>query len=455
MSLFGTINNSVSALQTAQIGLQAVGNNIANANTDGYIRQRLIQTTPAPYRLGNVIIGQGVRAQGIVQQVDQALLERMWEAGSDLAAGSLRGQTLAEVETLLNDLNDGGLSDDLDKLNNSLHDLSAEPNDPALRQFVLLTAESLATEINRTYVGARDYQTQLDANLNDVVDRINSLSNKIADLNLRITVLEGGNTLQSDATGLRDERYRTLEELSELVKINSQEQESGSVTVFIGGDFLVADTTVRELEVSKERESNSGRVVFKETQANVAITGGRLKAMTEGRDTLLGGVIEGLDQLAKDLIREFNTVHSQGQGKLGYESLTGTVPLDRNARLDDAGLTWEVDGGSFDIALVDESGEHISRQVRFRRSWPTSIRSTESRQRFLRRAKFRSTAMFPESNSRLAKTRAVFLVLRGSTRSLPVRMRKRFRLTRSFKTTRIYWPLAREASTMIPTIWPS
>ena len=361
MSLFGTINNSVSALQTAQIGLQAVGNNIANANTDGYIRQRLIQTTPAPYRLGNVIIGQGVRAQGIVQQVDQALLERMWEAGSDLAAGSLRGQTLAEVETLLNDLNDGGLSDDLDKLNNALHDLSAEPNDPALRQFVLLTAESLATEINRTYVGARDYQTELDANLNGVVDRINSLSNKIADLNLRITVLEGGNTLQSDATGLRDERYRTLEELSELVKINSQEQESGSVTVFIGGDFLVADTTVRELEVSKERESNSGRVVFKETQANVAITGGRLKAMTEGRDTLLGGVIEGLDQLAIDLIREFNTVHSQGQGKLGYESLTGTVPLDRNARLDDAGLTWEVDGGSFDIALVDASGEHISR----------------------------------------------------------------------------------------------
>lgn len=373
MSLFGTINNSISALQTAQIGLQTVGNNIANANTDGYIRQQLIQTTPTPYRLGNIIVGQGVRAGAVVQKIDKALLERMWNAGSDLAAAELRGKTLAEVETLMNDLNDGGLSDDLDSLNSALHDLSAEPNDASLKQFVLLTAQSLSSEISRTYTSAREYQTELDANLTDVVDRINALSQKVADLNLQIMTLEGGKTLESDATGLRDERYRTLEELSGLVKINVSEQESGSVTVFIGGDFLVADTNTRELTVSKQRESNSGRVVFKDTLANVAITGGQLQAMTEGRDKLLGGVLEGLDQMAADLIREFNTVHSQGQGKRGYDTMTGTVTLDRNARLDDAGLTWTVDGGSFDISLVDESGAHISRhRVEVRKGDPVT-----------------------------------------------------------------------------------
>ena len=361
MSLFGTINNSVTALQTAQIGLQTVGNNIANANTDGYIRQELVQNTPAPYRLGNVIVGQGVRATAVIQKVDKSLLERMWNAGSDLAAATLRGQTLSEVETLFNDLNDAGLSSDLDALNNALHDLSAEPNDASLRQFVVMTAKSLASEINQTYTSARDYQAEIDANLTDIVDRVNALAQKVADLNLQIMVLEGGKTLESDATGLRDERYRTLEELSELIKIKTEEQDSGSVSVFIGGDYLVAETSVRDIIVSKERETNSGKIIFEDTRAQVSITGGKLKAMTDGRDTLLGGVIDGLDQMAQDLIREFNTVHSQGQGKYGFENLIGTVPLDRNARLDDAGLTWTVDGGSFEISLVDEAGKHVSR----------------------------------------------------------------------------------------------
>lgn len=373
MSLFGTINNSVAALQTAQIGLQTVGNNIANANTDGYIRQELVQTTPQPYRLGNVIVGQGVRATAIIQKVDKALLERLWDAGSDLAAANLRGQVLAEVETLMNDLNDGGLSDDLDALNNALHDLSAEPNDPALKQFVLLSAQSLSSEIQRTYTSARDYQSELDANLSGIVDRINALGQKVADLNLQIMVLEGGKTLESDATGLRDERYRSLQELSELVKIKTEEQDSGSVSVFIGGDYLVADTNVRNLVISKQRQTNNGKVIFEDTRAEVAITGGKLKAMTDGRDTLLGGVIDGLDQMARDLIREFNTVHSQGQGKHGFENLTGTVPLDKNARLDDAGLAWAVDGGSFEISLVDESGKHISRhQIQVRKGDPVT-----------------------------------------------------------------------------------
>ena len=40
MSLIG--NPAISgAYQAAQIGLQVVGNNIANANTSGYIRQEL------------------------------------------------------------------------------------------------------------------------------------------------------------------------------------------------------------------------------------------------------------------------------------------------------------------------------------------------------------------------------------------------------------------------------
>jgi flagellar hook-associated protein 1 FlgK len=379
MSLFGTINNSVSALQTAQIGLQTVGSNIANANTDGYIRQELVQTTPEPYRRGNIILGHGVRASAVVQQVDKNLLERLWEAGSDLSAANVRSKTLAEIEQLLNDLNDGGLSDDLNSLNSALHDLSTQPNDPSLKQFVVLTGESLASELNRTYVTARSYQTTLDQNLSSVVEDVNGLTEKIAKLNLQIMVLEGGRTLSSDATGLRDERYRTLEKLSELIKIKTEEQDTGAVTVFVGGDYLVSETTARQLTISREREENSGQVIFKDTGAAVPIMGGQLKAMTDGRDTLLGGVLEGLDQMAADLIREFNVIHSQGQAKNGFQTLTGTVPLIPSERLDQAGFPWTVEGGSFEISMVDENGDHVSRtRIDIRKGNPLTSSSPQS-----------------------------------------------------------------------------
>jgi flagellar hook-associated protein 1 FlgK len=85
MGLFGTIQQSAGALQVAQIGLQVVGNNIANANTPGYIRQQLEQASSVAVREGNLISGHGVRPTGIVQVVDKALAERMFNAKTSLA----------------------------------------------------------------------------------------------------------------------------------------------------------------------------------------------------------------------------------------------------------------------------------------------------------------------------------------------------------------------------------
>ncbi|MCG8649361.1 MAG: flagellar basal body protein, partial [Pirellulales bacterium] len=74
MGLLGTIQQSNGALQVAQIGLQVIGNNIANANTPGYLRQQLELASSRAVRVGNLILGHGVRATGVTQVVDKALL---------------------------------------------------------------------------------------------------------------------------------------------------------------------------------------------------------------------------------------------------------------------------------------------------------------------------------------------------------------------------------------------
>lgn len=360
MSLFTTINNSAGALRSAQMGLQTIGNNVANANTDGYIRQNYIQGTPAPARYGNLIVGHGVRPVGIVQQIDQALAERMWDAGSTLASANLQEKTLHRFGSLLNDLDGGGLSADLTAMNGALHNLANEPNDSSLRQFVMLTGESLTQEINRMHKETMRIRAELDQGVFGAVERINALTDKIAKLNLQITNIEGGRTVQSDATGLRDDRYRALEELSQLVDVNVQEQATGSVSIFVGGDFLVAETHSRELYVSTSNSDRVSQVKFRETNAKLEFSGGELYALQDGRDTVVGNVLEGLDRLAHDLIREFNTVHSQGQGRRGFESLTGSVAIDPAVPLSEAGLSWVPDGGSFDLRLVDTEGNHLA-----------------------------------------------------------------------------------------------
>lgn len=360
MSLFSTIHNSAGALQSAQIGLQTVGNNIANANTEGYIRQKYIQTTPAPSRYGQLIVGHGVRPVGITQEIDQALAERMWDAGSQLASGALQEKTLTQLSSLLNDLDGTGLNDELTTLNGALHDLANEPNDASLRQVVILTAESLTLEMNRVYKEATRVRSDLDAALVDTVDRVNRLGNKIASLNLQISTIEGGRLIGSDATGLRDDRYRAIEELSQLIDINVQEQATGSVSIFVSGDYLVSETYHRDLKIDYTNFDDGGEIRFQDNDAQLQLTGGELYAIKRGRETQVGEVIDGLNGLAMTLAREFNTLHSQGQGHRGFDSLTTDEEFDPSASLDMAGLAWTPDAGAFDLMLVDPAGNRLS-----------------------------------------------------------------------------------------------
>jgi len=101
MSLFGSIQIANNALFAAQVGLQVTGNNIANANTPGYIRQR-VALTPAPTQLvGDLPLGLGVRVQGILQETDRFLSERVRGAISDLSNSETQEKAHLQLEALI------------------------------------------------------------------------------------------------------------------------------------------------------------------------------------------------------------------------------------------------------------------------------------------------------------------------------------------------------------------
>jgi flagellar hook-associated protein 1 FlgK len=360
MGLFGTIQQSAGALQAAQIGLQVVGNNIANANTPGYIRQQLEQASAVAVREGNLIKGHGVRLTGIVQVVDKALVERMFSAQTALSGAESLQKAYSQLEELTTDLDNAGLNQQFSLFNNALHELSAQPADSSLRDFVILQGDTLATNIQRSREDVLARRELWNGDLDEMSNQINRLTERIARLNLEIATIEGGGLLHSDATGLRDQRYRDLEELSKYVNINVQEQESGSVAVFVGGDYLISNGIFREVYTAYNPTSGGNEIRIIETDSPLQAVEGILPSTIIARDRVFGDYLDSLDEMASALIRSVNEVHSQGQGRQGHTELVSSVAADTGVPLVDAGLPWEPRNGTFDMTVVDGSGQAIS-----------------------------------------------------------------------------------------------
>ncbi len=361
MSLFGTINQSAGALQAAQIGLQVVGNNIANANTDGYIRQQLQQTPAVASRVGNLILGQGVRPTGVTQVIDQALAERMMNAQTAAAGGAELSRAYRQLEQLTGDLDGGGLSAQLTAFNNSLHELSTQPNDAAAREFVVLQGQTLADSLRNATAAAADLTAATDNQIDDIAGQINRLTDRIAKANVEIATIEGGGLIGSDATGLRDQRYRDLEELASYVNINFQEQATGNFAVFVGGDYLISGGTRREVYAAHDPTGDRGSEVrILQTDAPLDAKGGRLGAIDAIRGGVFSDYIASLDEVAAGLIAGFNALHTSGQGRRGHDAVLSTATSEPGVPLADAGLPFDVQNGFFRIDIVDNAGGLVS-----------------------------------------------------------------------------------------------
>jgi len=360
MSLFGTIQQSAGALQVAQIGLQVVGNNIANANTPGYIRQQLQQASSVAVRDGNLIKGLGVRPVGITQAVDEALAERMFAAKTNLVGAETLEKAFSQLEELTTDLENSGLGQQLSLFNNALHELASQPGDNSLRDFVVLQGDTLAKNIGRQREEALARRELWNGDLDAMSDQINRLTKRIARLNLEIATIEGGGVLNSDATGLRDQRYRDLEELAGIININVQEQTSGSVAVFVGGDYLISDGNSRDVYTAYNNTVGGNEVRIIETDSPLQVTSGRLASSVLARDSVFGEYVESVDAMASALIRAVNEVHSQGQGRKGYSELISSNVGDTGVPLEDAELPFAPKNGTFDMSVVDEDGQVIS-----------------------------------------------------------------------------------------------
>lgn len=243
-STFMGLETSKRGLYTQQTALYTTGHNIANANTEGYSRQRvnLQSTTPYPgiglnegKTAGN--IGTGVEA-GSVQRIRDDFTDRQYrQETSKLEYWEARSEAIAQMEDVLTEPSEYGLSKALDDFAGALQDLTVNPENGGARSVVVQRGIAVADSFNYMHVSITQLKENAASEIGVLVKDANSLLRQIADLNAEIQAVEPNGYIPND---LYDTRDKLLDELSTYFPIdtfntpsggNSLAHTEGSVTV--------------------------------------------------------------------------------------------------------------------------------------------------------------------------------------------------------------------------------
>lgn len=325
MGLFSALDIGKSALAAQASALQVAGNNVANAATPGYSRQRVSFEPLDSARHGQAFTGLGVGLRGVRRMVDLAVEQRLAQASSRLGALSASERVLQRAETAFNALSDQALPRQLADFFSAAQELSRAPQDHAQRRVLIERAQSVAQSFNQVAQGLASARSLSGEELRAGAADASRLLAEIAALNEGITRLEVGGAAQGQANDLRDKRGQKLQELALLLDFRAIEQRNGGVDISSGGQLLVRGSTAFALKV-EEAPEGALRLALAESGQSLTPLGGSLGGLLQAHGETLPRFARELDHLARGFIQAVNAAHAQGAGIGGF-SVAQTRPL--------------------------------------------------------------------------------------------------------------------------------
>ena len=336
--LFDTLSLGSRSLSTYRQAIDTTGHNLANVNTPGYTRQRLVveTTTSENGTLGSV--GTGAEAVKIVRLQNEYAEKQLQVESSIEGSLTVKHDALQQALTSLQESIDRngvsgtstqGISQDLAEFFAAAQSLSTNPSSIAERQVLIQKAQELATKFNAVDSRLATVQGSLNDRVAADTGQANTLLVEIANLNEAIVsdeVLSDGY-----ANDLRDTRQHKLEALSKLIKIDVAEQLDGSVNVSVAGNLLVEGRLVNgTLETF---DAGGGALSLRISgQANsLSLTGGSIHGAITVRDGQIATLREEINALAASFITEVNQAHSAGfslTGSTGANLFVGSNAAD-------------------------------------------------------------------------------------------------------------------------------
>ena len=304
------------AIRNSQLALSVVSNNIANANTEGYVRQDLNVAENTPTKNGLFYLGSGALAEGVRRSYDGQVEASLRASSSDLSAQS---PLIDHTERMINVLGNesASLTPALGSFFDSLKTLSVDASSEQLRTQVLTESEILASRFNALSLQLESLDSETQSLATSVSAKFNALSDQLAQVN---TGLQKTNDIDKQPAALLDSRDKLLREMSALAKVSVRESANGTVAVTIG-DGSSKTSVVNGAKVTpiavRFLASDNGRAEvvldpYGEPVNLSGLLGGELGGIINFRDQMLAPAIANLDNIAKVFIQEVNATHARG-----------------------------------------------------------------------------------------------------------------------------------------------
>ncbi|HUQ51012.1 MAG TPA: flagellar hook-associated protein FlgK, partial [Gammaproteobacteria bacterium] len=224
------LNIGLSALLAQQRALTTTSNNIANASTPGYSRQRVELAERQAERLGTGFVGTGVNIAATRRLSDEILADQL-----RVASGSFsRADAFVSLAESLDDMlagTDTGLAATLQSFGNTLQDVANDPSSTASRQALLSEARNLVARFHAMDQRMTELSGEVRTRMTAAADRITSLGAELAEVNRQL-IASGTAAGRPAPPDLLDQRDRLLEELSKLVQVDATQQRDGTTSVF-------------------------------------------------------------------------------------------------------------------------------------------------------------------------------------------------------------------------------
>ena len=342
----------LSGLNAAQNALNTTSNNISNVYTPGYNRELTI--------LGQSRADAGVQVNAIQRQFNQFVASQLNASISASSALKTYESQISQIDNLLADRS-AGLAPLMQNFFSSLEDLAGAPSDPAARQGLLGTANTLAAQFRAFDSYLQDMQEGVNGQIKDEVTQINNTTEQLATLNREIALARARSGEAPNS--LLNQRDQLVAELSERMDIRLEIQDGKSYNISLpNGQPLVSGTNHYRLEamdapndpqrtVLGYRDSGGSLVPLSEN----TIKGGALGGLMTFRAETLDKTQNQIGQLAVSLAVGFNEQHRLGQdldGNQGGDFFSVGQPRAYSFPRNTSGA--EVTAASFDAANIDK-----------------------------------------------------------------------------------------------------
>jgi flagellar hook-associated protein 1 FlgK len=329
MSTFGGLNTAYTGLIAARAGLDVVGQNIANVNTEGYTRQRVTtSSTNAAARAGLVAWGAtpgtGVSVDSIARLGSTTLDAKVRATAATAGYTAVRAHALASVENSLNEPGTSGLSNQLQEFWASWSELANGSDATVAGGLLLGEAGQLTAQIRAGYQAVTDEWSAVRSNADALVTEVNGAAAQVAELNgiIRQTLASGGSA--NEAIDKRDALTATI---AAITGASVRPQANGTVDVLIAGNTLVSGTDVQTLTVTGPTALASGNGPVQIEWAHhagtpVVVDGGELAGALSllGSADAGGAIAEAADsynEFAAHLADSVNSIHLGGVTSAG------------------------------------------------------------------------------------------------------------------------------------------